>query len=146
MVFTASTVVAIVQPGDLGDDEVASGGQVTSTTTSTTEAPTTTVGGTVTTATTVGGTATTATTVDTTATTVGTTATTATTVGSTATTATTTGGTTSTTVGSGLGAGGNGTTNPDGTISDTGGESWIGLGLALFGLGLVLRRTSRRTA
>ena len=143
VVFAAGTVLAIVQPGDLGDDEVASGDHDDSTTTSTTEAPTTT-------------------------TTAGRsprpprsprrrrrsaprpprsaapprrpppwargddghdgrgTA------------------TTTTTVGSGLGAGGAGTVNPDGTISDTGGESWIGARPGPLGLGLVLRRTSRR--
>jgi hypothetical protein len=60
------------------------------------------------------------------------------------TTSTTAGGATSTTAPSGLGVGGAGTVNPDGTISDTGGESMIVPGMVLLGVGIALRRTLRQ--
>ena len=46
-------------------------------------------------------------------------------------------------MGSGLGAGGAGTVNPDGTMANTGGESMLGLGLGLVALGLAARRATR---
>jgi hypothetical protein len=131
----AGTVVAIVQPGDLGKDDVASGPTATSSTTSTTEAPTTTAG--VTTlpsnvSTTIPGSGSTTVT------------TSPSTTAAPSTTATTIGATTSTTAGSGLGVGGAGTPNPDGSTAQTGGESMLGLGMGLLGLSLVARRAMRR--
>jgi hypothetical protein len=48
-------------------------------------------------------------------------------------------------VASGLGASGAGSVNADGT-PNTGGESWLGLGLGLLGVGLVARRLRTRAA
>jgi hypothetical protein len=122
VVFAAGTVVAIVQPGDLGDDDVTS-----SATTSTTVAPTTTSP--------LDGSTTTSPAVVTTIPGSGT----STTVAST----TTVGGVTTTTVGSGLGAEGSGDVNPDDLVADTGMESMLPLGLALGALALAGRRLLR---
>jgi hypothetical protein len=60
-----------------------------------------------------------------------------------ATTVTTAGDTTQTTVGSGLGAEGSGSTNPDGVTAETGMESMLAPGLALVALALAGRRVLR---
>jgi hypothetical protein len=133
LLFGVGTTVAIVQPGDLGDEDVAS-----DTTTSTSSTTTTTIADTTSTtssavATTVPGSTTTAPTGVTSTTIAG--------------TSTTLAATTSTTVGSGLGAEGSGNVNPDGSVADTGMESQLPLGLGLVGLALAARRLLRpRTA
>ena len=132
VVFAAGTVLAIAQPGDLGDDDVSTAQEAT-TTTSTVAATTTTTELATTTSLADDGTTLTTTTALPTTTTV-------------ASTTTSGAASTTTTIASGLGVGGNGSVNPDGVISDTGGESWIGVGLALLGLGLVTRRLTRQHA
>ncbi len=131
MLFAVGTVLAIAKPGDLGDDDDDVASQEATTTTlvvtTTTAPPTTTTGAAPATTTTAGGSG-------------GTTLTTTTGAPASTTTIATT-----TTVPSGLGVGGAGTPNPDGVISDTGGESMIGVGLALFALGLLFRRSLRPT-
>jgi hypothetical protein len=126
VVFAAGTVVAIVQPGDLGDDDVTASATTTTVAPTTTLAPTTTSleGSTTTTpavVTTIPGSGT------------------STTVASTTTLA----GVTTTTVGSGLGAEGSGDVNPDDLVADTGMESMLPLGLALGALALAGRRLLR---
>jgi len=125
VVFAAGTVVAIVQPGDLGDDDVTASA-------TTTVAPTTTLAPTTTS---LGGSTTTTPAVVTTIPGSGT----STTVASTTTLA----GATTTTVGSGLGAEGSGDVNPDDLVADTGMESMLPLGLALGALALAGRRLLR---
>jgi hypothetical protein len=128
VVFAAGTVVAIVQPGDLGDDDVTSSAATTTTLSpTTTESPTTTLP--------LDGSTTTAPAVVTTIPGSGT----STTVAS----STTVGGVTTTTVGSGLGAEGSGDVNPDDLVADTGMESMLPLGLALGALALAGRRLLR---
>ncbi len=128
VVFAAGTVVAIVQPGDLGDDEVTSSATTTTLSPTTTESPTTTLpldDGSTTTSpavvTTIPGSGA------------------STTVAPT----TTLGGVTTTSVGSGLGAEGSGDVNPDDLVADTGMESMLPLGLALGALALAGRRLLR---
>jgi hypothetical protein len=124
IVFAASTTLAIVQPGDLGDDDVASS-DTTSTTSSTTTSTTST----------------------TTSSTTSTTAATSTsgTTGTTATTSTTVAPTTSTSAGSGMGATDAGQVRGDDEgIADTGIESMLGPGLGLLGAALLVRRATRR--
>ena len=131
--FATSTVLAVAQPGDLGDDDTDTDETAQDTTTSTTSAAgetTTSVAGSSTTAAPI--------------TTVTTAApiTTTTTVGTTSTTAAA--GTTSTTVGSGLGGVGSGDVrDPEDGTAETGMESMLLPGVALLGLGLALRRATR---
>ncbi len=127
VVFAAGTVVAIVQPGDLGDDDVTSSATTTTVSPTTTE-PTTTLP-------LDDGSTTTSPAVVTTSPGSGTSTTLAPT--------TTLAGVTTTTVGSGLGAEGSGDVNPDDLVADTGMESMLPLGLALGALALAGRRLLR---
>ncbi len=124
--FATGSALAIVQPGDIGDDESAA---PAATTTSTTSPSTTTTEAALTTTTTVVVTTTTA---------------------APGSTSTTSGGgetssTTTTVAGSGLGEG----SAPNGGsrgVANTGGESMIGAGMAVAALGLLLRRAVRPEA
>jgi hypothetical protein len=116
------TALAVVQPGDLGDETAAPAQETTTTTVSPDLTTTTTIA------------VTTTTTAD---------STTSTTAGGGATTTTIAGGTTTTTLGgSGIGQGGTPNGGADG-VADTGGESMIGAGMALGAIGLLLRRAAR---
>lgn len=101
----AGSALALVQPGDLGDDDTAQPAESTTTTTAPTD---------LTTSSTVAVTTTSAPSVE----------------------------TTTTIAGSGLGVSDPPSGGADGTAV-TGGESMIGLGMALLGLGLLLRRALR---
>jgi hypothetical protein len=136
VVFAAGTVVAIVQPGDLGDDDTGTATSASTTTsevTTTTEPVTTTVGGPDTTE------APATTTLEPPS---------STTVAPTTTAApsTTVPGETTTTLSSGLGASGAGNPNTTGETAETGGREMLGLGLALAAAGLAGRRLVRRSA
>ena len=135
--FATSAFLAVAQPGDLGGDDDDSAAPAATTTTTISESTSTTTGGDTTTTTAPGATTET--------TEAGTTDTTDTTVaGSTESTVTTvagSGGTTPTTrPSSGIGAGGAGSVGDD--IADTGHESMLAGGLALLGLGLLVRRAA----
>ena len=129
VVFAASTAVAVVQPGDLGDDDVASSGTTTTSQVTTTTTPLETT-----------------TSIDSTATSLDTTTTApavATTIPGSGSTTTTVEDTTTTTVGSGLGAEGAGDPNPTDEVANTGMESMLPLGLALGAVALAGRRMLR---